>query len=112
ADLAVRARERGMQRRLAGVGRADEAHLRRALAAHGERAATRAALLRADELVPELLDARLDVGLEMLRSLVLGNRAQHLLQQVEALARLARGPVGLLRLLVLRGQVGRHGVVG
>jgi hypothetical protein len=59
-------------------------------------------LAGSDQLVAELLNPRLNVGLDALGSLVLGDRAQHLLQAIEALARLARRAEGLLSLLVFR----------
>ena len=60
------------------------------------------------DFVGELLDARLDICLEPFGALVLGYGAQHLAQQVETLARLARFAVGSLCGFVFRAQVGGH----
>src|SRR5438046_2744675 len=64
--------------------------------------------LRSFELVGEILDARLDVGLQVFGALVLGNRAQHLAQPFETLARLTRFAKGGLGGLVLGAEVGGH----
>ena len=108
-DRGARSGEPRVQRGLARVGRPDERDLRRALGTDDERgAAARAALLRPLQFLGELLDAALDVGLEMIGPLVLGDRAQHLVQPVEPLARIARFPERGLRRLVLGAQVCRH----
>src|SRR5205823_13924731 len=64
--------------------------------------------LRSSELVGEILDARLDVGLQAFGALVLGNRAQHLAQPLETLARITRFAKGSLRGLVLGAEGGGH----
>src|SRR5947208_17565 len=63
---------------------------------------------RSFELLGEILDARLDVGLQAFGALVLGNRAQHLAQPFETLARLSRLAKGSLRGFVLGAEVGGH----
>jgi len=68
-----------------------------------------AALPAAFQLFAQVLDAGLDVRLQVLRSLVLGDRAQHLAQPLKALARLARAAKAGFGGLVLRGEVGGHG---
>jgi hypothetical protein len=60
------------------------------------------------ELLAEFLDARLDVRLQVLGALVLGDRAQHLAQPLEPLARLARGAEAGLGGLVFGREVGGH----
>jgi hypothetical protein len=98
-----------MQRRLARVRRSDQRDLRRPFRTdHQRRAAVAAALPATFELLAKVLDAGLDVGLQVLGSLVLGNRAQHLAQPLEALARLARAAEARLGGLVLGGEVGWH----
>ncbi len=42
------------------------------------------------------LDPRLDIGLDAFGPLVVGDRAQHFLQAIEALASRAKGPSALL----------------
>src|SRR5262249_60282260 len=70
--------------------------------------AVAAAALRPFQVLRHGLDARLDVGLQALRALVLGNGAQHLAQAVEPLARLAGALVGRFGSLVFGAQVGGH----
>src|SRR5438552_14851002 len=72
------------------------------------RTPARSGALRSFELLGEILDARLDVGLQVFGALVLGNRAQHVAQPFETLARLTRLAKGGLRGLVLGAEVGRH----
>src|SRR5215467_6381837 len=68
-----------------------------------------AASLGALQLLGQLLDAALDVALEMVRSLVLGDDAEHLPQRFQALSGVARlAERGLCR-SVLRREVGGHG---
>src|SRR6266511_2709777 len=67
------------------------------------------ALPRRRPLLGQLLQARPDVRLEALCSLVPGDRAQHLAQALETLLGIARLAVGLLRILVLGREIGRHG---
>ncbi len=110
-DARMGAGEAMVQRRLAHVGRADDGHLGGAFRADDQRwAAARGALARAAELLGELLDAGLDVRLQVLGALVLGNRAQHLPQAAQALRGVTGSAESRLGTLVLGTQVGRHGV--
>jgi len=68
----------------------------------------RATRVRSADLLGQFADAGLDVRLQMLSSLVSRNRAQHLSEAVETLARFARYPKGLLGPLVFRREVRRH----
>jgi hypothetical protein len=112
-DLRPGAREPRMQRRLARVRRPDQRNLRRALGAdHDGRAAASPALLGPLQLFGQLLDAPLDVALEMVRPLVLGDHAEHLSQPLQALPRVARLAEGSLRGPVLGREVGWHDGVG
>jgi len=63
-------------------------------------------------LCDELLDAPLDIALEVVSSLVLRNDAKHLPQVLEALMRVARLAECGLRGLALGREVSRHGGVG
>jgi hypothetical protein len=74
-----RAGESRVQQRLARVGGAEERDLGRALAVHdvARRAVARAPARRFERL-GQFPDARLEIGLQALRALVLGNGAQHL----------------------------------
>ena len=63
------------------------------------------------ELLAELLDPRLDLGLETLGSLVLRDGAQHLAQARQPLIGVARLLEGGLHLSVLLAQVCRHGAL-
>ena len=97
------------QRRLAGVWRADQGELRRTLGAHHVRdAAAGRALLRRLDFLGQFLDAALDIRLQVVGALVLGDGAQHLAQPVKALLRLARLAEGGFGGLVLGAEVGRH----
>ena len=90
-----------MQAGLTGIRRTQKTKLRGALGSHDvRRSATAPALLRAREFLRQLLDAGLDVGLQMIRSLVLGNGPQHLLEAGQAVLRLTRVAVSLLGFLV------------
>ncbi len=60
------------------------------------------ALLWPGELLGEILDTALDVRLEVIGSLVFRNGAQHLLETIEPLLRLARLAIRLLGLPVFR----------
>jgi hypothetical protein len=66
------------------------------------------ALFGTSEFLGQLLDARLYVGLQVVRALVLGDGAQHLLQADQALLRLARVAIRLLGFLVFGRDVGGH----
>ena len=102
-----------MQRRLAHIRRPDQRDLRRALGPdHERRAAAHPTLLGPLEFFGQLLDAPFDVALEMVRSLVFGDHAEHLPQPLEALLRLARLAECGLRGLVLGREVGGHEGVG
>ena len=112
-DLGARARQAGMKRRLARVRRPEQWDLCRALGAnHQRRTAVRPAPLGSLELFGEFLDATLDVALEMVGPLVLGDHAQHLPQRLQALPGVARLAEGGLGGLVLGREVGGHGGVG
>ena len=65
--------------------------------------------LRPCQLIPELLNPSLDIGLQVFRPLMFGDSAQHFLQTFEALSRLSRLPIIRLGLLVFWTDVGRHG---
>ena len=109
----TRSGEPRVQQRLAGVRRTDQRDLRCALGTDDERrSAVAAAAPHRVDLVGELLDACLDVGLQPLGALVFGDRAQHFAQAIETLARLARLAVGGLGGLVFRAEVGGHDVAG
>jgi len=98
-----------VQARFAGVGRPDEADLRGTFGAHDQRRSrATSTFLRSREFLGELLDAGLDVRLQMVRPLVLGDGPEHFAQAIETLLRFARLAVGFLRLLVFRCDVGRH----
>src|SRR2546427_12724851 len=102
--------ERLEQRRLAGVGRADQHPLAGALAAHVARIeAVTAAMLRVLAFLLELRDAVLEVGLKLVRALVLGKERHHLAQRLELLLVALRLAVALLGFLVLRGEIRGHG---
>ena len=60
------------------------------------------------QLFPELLDTGLDIGLQVLRTLVLWDGTEHLLQAVKALTRFPCLTVLHLGLFVFRADVGRH----
>ena len=108
-DIRLRAGQARVQTRFARVRRPDQRDLGGTFGpdrVHGPRATT--ALARPGEFLGQVLDARLDVGLQVIGSLVLGNRAQHFLQARQALGRLARGPVRRLGLAIVRGQVRWH----
>src|SRR5262245_52751769 len=72
----------------------------------------RSASLGSLELFRELLDATLDVALEMVGPLVLGEHAQHLPQRLQALQGIARLAQRGLGRPVLRREVGGHGGLG
>ena len=98
-----------MQQRLPGIRRPEQRDLRGAFGADHQRGATvPASPARAPEFAGQVLDPRLDVGLQVFGSLVLGNDAQHLPQQLQPLARIAGAAVGGLGRLVLGAQVGGH----
>ena len=80
-----------VQQRLAAVRRPDERDLRGTLWSHDQRRSTaRPALLRPRDLLVELLDAPLQVGLQVVGALVLRDHAQHLAQVVEPFLRVPR----------------------
>src|SRR5215510_7057206 len=80
-----------MQRRLARVRRPNQRDLRRALGPNDQRrTATCAASLGTVEFFGQFLDAPLDIALEMVGSLMLWDRAQHLPQPLQALPGVAR----------------------
>jgi hypothetical protein len=60
------------------------------------------------EFLGQLLDARLDVGLQMVGALVLGDGAQHLFQADQAVLWVARVSISLLGFFVLGRDVSRH----
>src|SRR5262250_1053014 len=100
-----------MQRRLAHVRWSDQRDLRCALGPNDQRrTATCAASSGTLELFGQFLDAPLDIALEMVSSLVLWDRAQHLPQPLQALPGVARLTERSLYRLVLRREVGRHDV--
>jgi hypothetical protein len=106
----VRAGQPRMKARLAGVGWTQQRDLRCAFRPHDQRgSAARPTLARPGDVLRQLLDPRLEVGLDVLGALVLGDRAQHLAQAFEPFLRLTRLAIGLLGRLVLRREVGRHG---
>ena len=72
------------------------------------RAAMLATFLRPRELLSELLDAGLDVRLQVLGTLVLRNRPQHLSEALQPLLRLACLAKGFFCLLVLGCDVRGH----
>src|SRR5690606_36872619 len=103
-DRRPRPDEPRVQRELPGVRRTEQRNLTCALVTYDvHRARAGRALPRTAELVGQLLDSTFDVRLEMLRTLVLGYRAQHRLQAGEALALVVRGSISLLGAFVLRG---------
>ncbi len=109
ADVGARTGEACVQARFAGVGWSDQAQLRGAVWAHDMgRPAAAAALPGPGELLGQLLDTCLDVGLEVVRTLVLGDGPQHLLQAVQSFLWLSRLSIGLLGLLVLGRNVSGH----
>jgi len=90
ADLGLGAGELDVQARLAGVGWRDERYLRRPLRLEAvHRPGARRSLARPGQLVGQLLDAGLDIGLQMLGPLVLGDLLEHHLQPAEPLLGLA-----------------------
>src|SRR5215813_12952563 len=98
-----------MQRRLAHIRRPDQRDLRRAFGPNHEgRAPAHPTFLGTLEFFGQLLDTPLDVTLEMVRSLVLGDHSEHLPQPLEALLRIARLAELRLRGFVLWGEVGGH----
>src|SRR5215471_5845518 len=100
-----------MQRRLARVRRPNQRDLRSALGPNDQRrTGTCAAALGTVEFFGQFLDAPLDIALEMVGSLMLWDRAQHLPQPLQALPGVARLTERGLRGLVLRREVGRHDV--
>jgi hypothetical protein len=100
--LRARAREPRMQQRLAAVRRSQERDLRGTLRPHDEcRPAARPAPLRPLEFLVEFLDPVLEVRLQVIRPLVLGDYAQHQPQAIEPLLRIARLAKGVRRGLVL-----------
>ena len=60
------------------------------------------------QLFPELLDAGLDISLQVLRTLVLRDSAEHLLEAVKAFTRFPCLTVFHLGLFVFRADVSRH----
>jgi hypothetical protein len=74
---------------------------------HGEGDARRS-LVRGIQLAGQLPHPRFDVGLNLFRPFVLRDGAQDLLPTREALARFVCPTEGLLSLLVVRREVGRH----
>jgi hypothetical protein len=109
-DLGVRTGQARVQRGFPGVGRPDQRELRRTLGPDDERrpAARGAALLRRLDFLGQFLDAALDIRLQVVGALVLGDGAQHLAQAIEPLARIARLAERGFGGLVLRAEVGRH----
>jgi cytochrome P450 len=63
---------------------------------------------RRRQVVGQLLDAALQIRLQVLGALVLRNRTQHLFQAVEPTAVVLRYAIRLLGTLVIRTQVGWH----
>ncbi len=101
-----------MQAGLAGVRRPEERELRSTLCTdHMRRSAAFAPFLRAREFFGKLFDSRLDVGLQVLRTLVLRDRAEHLPQAIETFPGLASRAIGLFGFLVIGRGVGRHGLL-
>jgi hypothetical protein len=89
--------------RLAHVWSTDQHDLRRAFGTGDvARPAAATLLLGTRQLLREVLDPRLDLGLKMLAALVLRNRPEHLVEAVQALLRSARRPEGGFCLLVFR----------
>ena len=102
-------RQRPQQRRLPGVGRADQDPLARSLAPHvpGINAMARAALAVL-ALLLELGEAAPEICLKLLGALVLGQERHHLAQRLELLV-VRRGLAeALLRVLVLGREIRRH----
>ena len=110
-DLGLRSGPALVKAGFAGVRRTDQADLRRALGANRVGGTAPAPpFLGTGEFLGELLDAALEVALNMLGSLVLGDGAEHLLEAVEAFARLPCLAVRLFGSSVLRCDVRGHRV--
>jgi hypothetical protein len=98
-----------MQAGFSGVGGAEKSELRGTLCTnHMRRSAALATFLRARKLFGQLLDARLDVRLQVFRTLVLRDRPEHFTQAIETLFGLASRAIGLFSLLEFGRGVGRH----
>src|SRR2546425_639038 len=108
-DMRPGSREPRMQRRLARVWRTDERNLCRTFGAdHQRRPAMSRTLSGTFEFFGQILDARLDVRLEVLGPFELRDGAQHLAQQLEALSRVAGLAEGGFGRPVIGGEVGGH----
>ena len=95
ADLGVCTGELGDKSGFSGVRGSEHRNLCGTLRSNDERrSGAGTAPLRTRELLGELLDPRLDVALEMLGALVLGDGAQHLPQALEPFLGLARAAEG------------------
>jgi hypothetical protein len=80
-NVTVRSGQPGVQTGLTGIGWSHEAKLCGALGAHDMgRAAAAAALFGPGEFLCQLLDAGLDIGLQVVRALVLGTRGSRALR--------------------------------
>jgi hypothetical protein len=103
-DVRRGTRQPRVQRGLPCVRRPDQRDLRRAFGVnHQRRAAVPSALPGPFQLFGEVLDPALDVCLQVFGALVLGNRAQHLAQPLQTLARVAAlAECGFGRLVVGR----------
>ena len=103
-------REPGVQRRLAGVGRAEQRNLRGTFRPHHERRSTAGTTsFRPLQFLVEFVDAVLEVRLQVVRALVARDHAQHLAQAGEPFFRIARLAQCLGGGLVLGAEIGRHG---
>ena len=99
-----------MQRGLARVRRPEQRDLRRTFGVDHQRRATMSASPPGTfEFLGKVLDAGLDVRLEVLGPFVLGDGAQHLPQPIEALPRVARLAEGGLSGLVFGREIRGHG---
>jgi len=108
-DTRPRSREPRMQRGLARIRRSDQPDLRCAFGAdHQRRAAMSSALPGTLEFFAKVLDARLDICLEVLGPFVLGDGTQHLPQPLKALPRVAALTEGGLSRLVFGREIGGH----
>jgi hypothetical protein len=109
-DMRRRSREPGMQRGLARARRPEQRDLRRTFGVDHQRRATMSSSPPGTfEFLGQVLDAGLDVRLEVLGPFVLGDGAQHLPQPIEPLARVARLAEGRSSSLVLGREIRGHG---
>ena len=98
-----------MEARLSNVRCTDQTDLRGTFCANYMRRPTAVGpFLGPRQLFPELLDTGLDIGLQVLRTLVFRDGTEHLLQAVKALTRFPCLTVFHLGLFVFRADVGRH----